>query len=93
VDHDDDVGAEFESGGVTAFLIAPIAHISFVADGVQTQPGGELGSVILRVVIDENDVVDDLAIDLVDRLGEGSGRVVGRHDDDDPLTQDHVVTS
>ena len=55
-------------------------------------PGGDIGGHAV-VPTYENDVVDDLAIDLVDRLGEGSGRVVGRHDDDDPLTQDHVVTS
>ncbi len=93
VHHSDNVGVEFKNGGVATLLVASMPKVALMADGAQTQPLSEGGSVIRAVVVDQNHLVDDLAIHLSDGLLKRLCRVVSRHDDNDPLSENHAVVA
>ena len=59
-------------------------------DGRQAQPARELGGRVGRGVVDQEDLVDDVARDVRDRPLERAVGVVGRKDDEDALAVDHA---
>ena len=93
VHHNDIVGVEFKSGGVATLLVASMPKVALMADSAQAQPLSEGGSVIRAVVVDQNHLDDDLAIHLSDGLLKRLCRVVSRHDDNDPLAENHAVVA
>ena len=91
VHHDDDVGASFEREAVTGLLIAAVAGVFLVDVNFHAE---ELrcdfhGVVAAAVVHEDNQIHDALLVDFIHSLGDGFGRIVGGHDDDDFLAVIH----
>ncbi len=60
---------------------------------MQAEPAGEVDGVIHARIIGEDDVVDDVARNLRDRLLQRASGVVGREHHADPLSEQHPVQS
>ena len=84
VEHHDDVGARTQRRVVARLLVAAVAAVLAVDDDLEAQLPGDLDRLVLRHVVDEDHVVDEVVGDVGIRPLEGAGRVVRGHDDDDP---------
>ena len=84
MEHDDDVGAFGQGGVVARLLVAAVATVLAVDDDLQAEVLGDVDRFVLRHVIDQDDVVDDVERDVGVGPLEGLGRVVGGHHDDHP---------
>ena len=83
VEHHDDVGAPLERPVVAGLLVAAVAQVLAVDDDLEAELAGDLDGLVLRHVVDEDHVVDEVVRDVGVRPLERLGRVVGGHDDDD----------
>ena len=89
VDHDADVRAARERRRVAGLLVPAVAEVPVVDDDVDPRDRARgLDGPVVRGVVHEDDVVDPLLRDLVERLVERLLRVVRRHDDGDALSVD-----
>ena len=94
VEHDDDVQAVLDGQLVAGLLVAAVAQVAGLADQGDGQIGDllvaeahQVGGVLAVVVADDHllDVRTDLGRDPVQHLGQRGRRVVGHHEDPDPL--------
>ncbi len=92
MNHDDDVGAGGERFAIAGLLIAAVAVIGVVDEGLHAELFGESGGLVLAGVVDEDLDVDDVG-QFAHGLFQGLFGVVGRHDDRDSFSVDHCVTS
>ena len=77
MDHHDDVGTEGERQAVARLLVAAVAaHLLVAVDG-EPERAGEANRVVRARVVDEDELVDDLAVDLADGAGQRAPGVVG----------------
>ena len=90
VEHHDDVGAGLERRVVARLLVAAVAPVLRVDDDVEAEVPGDVDGLVLRHVVDEDDLVDDVVRDVGVGALERQGRVVGGHDDDDALSLGHA---
>src|SRR6185369_4045163 len=88
MDHDDDIGAAFERGGVTRLLIAAVAPIFLVNFHVQSETAGHGDRLVVALIVDQDAVVHQLG-QFADGGLERLLGVVGREDDYDSLSVDH----
>jgi hypothetical protein len=89
VKHDDDIGASFERGLVAGFLVAAVAAVFGVNDGLESQLLGHHHGFVAAGVIHEDDFVHHVHGDLGARGLQGLARVVGGHDNDHFLSTYH----
>jgi hypothetical protein len=84
VEHDHDVGVDLQGFFLQRFLIAAITLVLFVPDDmVDTQCAGFFHCIIPAGIIAEDYLIDDIAWDFSIRLGQGTGCIICREDDDD----------
>ena len=90
VHHHDDVRAKLERTPVTGLLVAPVAEVALVADGLEAEPVGQRDRLVGAGVVDEHDLVDDVAVQLRQRARQRGLGVVGGHHDSDSATVEHL---
>ena len=83
VEHDDDLGAGCEGRVVARLLVAAVAAVLGVDDDVEPELAGDLDGLVVRHVVDEDDLVDEVVRDVGVRPLERPRRVVGGHHDDE----------
>ena len=83
MEHDHDVRSVAQRFHVAGLLVAAVAHVVRMADGLEVQALGELRRLVAREVVDDDDLVEVAFRDPAERVLERLGRVVGGHDDDD----------
>jgi len=83
VQHDDDVGAHLEGTVVAGLLVSAVSAILLVNRDVESEVVRDVDRLILRHVVDQNDVVNDVVRNVVVGPFERECRVVGRHHDHD----------
>ncbi len=73
-------------------MLSPLLVSQILTLEMETFQGGRSGGADLAAgrVIDEHDIVDDVTIDLFDGLLQCLDGVVCRHDDNDPLAENHA---
>ena len=84
VEHDDDLGAGRKGGVVARLLVAAVALVLAVDDDVEAQLPRHVDRFVMRDVVDQDDLVDELVRDVGVGPLERLCGVVGGHDDDDP---------
>ena len=81
VDHDHDVGLVTQRFEIARLLVAAVAAILQVDDHFQAQPLGDVDGIVVRDVVDQDHLVDDVhGQAAIGRLERARG-VVGGHDD------------
>ena len=83
------LGVAAQRLGVAGLLVAAVAVVAVVGDGVDAELRRHRQCLVGAGVVDQQQVVDDVSRDLADGPFEGPGGVVGRQHDADPLAVDH----
>ena len=85
----DDVGSEADRGLVTGDLVGAVAQVSIVADRRQAEVCGLFERVVGAGVVHQDYVVDDVAVELVERSLQRHRSVVSGQYHRNPLTVEH----
>src|SRR5512139_784914 len=80
MDHDDYVRPQPQSRLVAALLVAAVAKVFRMDDGMDSELPCKFRSSVPARIIDEHNVIHDLERDLLISLLEGLFSIVGRHD-------------
>ena len=89
MNHHDDVGAGLERRPVAGLLVAPVAPVDLVAERSQSELIGCRDRVIAAGVVDQDHLIDDLAVELADGAPERRFGVVRREHYDNSLASEH----
>src|SRR6266851_7228347 len=91
VDHHHDVRPAPQRLGVAGLLVPAVAAVLLVHHHVQAQLARHAHRLVIRLVVDEDDVVGHGAVDLRDRAAQCLLGVVRRHHHADPPATDHLA--
>ena len=81
VEHDHDLSVPLQRLEITGLLIASIADVVRVPDDVHVELTRDLQRLVRRVVVDEDDLVDERSRDRANGDRQGLGRIERRHHD------------